>query len=129
MIGVVFGFIVFMRILRNALLDPAFRGLTISVALVLALGTTFYPFIEGWSVLDSLYFCVMTLTTVGFGDFTPETTAGKIFTILYVFIGLGFVMAFVTTIVQHSKIWAAFENDVPARELLDADQGGVPGAQ
>lgn len=111
MVAVVFGFVIFLRVLRNALQDPAFRGLATSVALVLALGTALYPFIEGWSVLDSLYFCVITLTTVGFGDPAPETTAGKIFTILYVFMGLGFVMAFVTTLVQRSKIWAAAEDN------------------
>lgn len=126
MVALFFGFIVFMRILRNALQDPAFRGLTISVALVLAMGTALYPIMEGWSVLDSLYFCVITLTTVGFGDFTPETTAGKIFTILYVFMGLGFVMAFVTTLVQRSKLWAQVADDGSASEQLDADQGGVP---
>ena len=125
---VLFGFLVFIRILRNALKDPAFRGLSTSVALVLAIGTAVYPIMEDWSVLDSLYFCVITLTTVGFGDITPETTAGKIFTILYVFIGLGFVMAFVTTLVQRSKIWADDANDAPARDLLDADQRGAPGA-
>ncbi len=111
MVAVVFGFVVFLRVLRNALRDPAFRGLAISVALVLALGTAIYPIVEGWSVLDSLYFCVITLTTVGFGDLAPETTAGKIFTILYVFMGLGFIMAFVTTLVQRSKIWAEAEDN------------------
>ena len=111
MFAVFFGFVVFMRVLRNALKDPAFRGLATSVALVLALGTALYPFIEGWSVLDSLYFCVITLTTVGFGDVAPETTAGKTFTILYVFVGLGFIMAFVTTIAQRSKTWADAEDD------------------
>lgn len=127
--GVVFGFIVLMRILRNALQDLVFRGLTISVALVLAMGTALYPIMEGWSVLDSLYFCVITLTTVGFGDFTPETTAGKMFTILYVCMGLGFIMAFVTTLVQPSRIWAQVEDDGSASDRLDADQGGVPEAQ
>ncbi len=96
------------------------RGLRKSVALVLGMGTALYPIMEGWSVLDSLYFSVITLTTIGFGDFTPETTAGKIFTILYVFIGLGFIMAFVTTLVQRSRIWAEAEDDAPAKELLDS---------
>ena len=117
MLPVVFGFIVFIRILRNALKDPAFRGLSVSVALVLAMGTSLYPIMEGWSVLDSLYFCVITLTTIGYGDFSPETTAGKIFTIFYVFMGLGFIMAFVTTLVQRSKIWAEAEDDVHTKKL------------
>ena len=102
----IFGLIVFTRVLRNALRDPAFRGLTVSVAVILAMGTAVYRVLEDWSVLDSLYFCVITLTTIGFGDFSPETAEGKIFTIFYVFVGLGFIMAFVTTLVQRSKFWA-----------------------
>ena len=123
MVALFFGFLVFVRILRNALQDPAFRGLTTSVALVLGVGTAFYPVLEGWSILDSLYFCVITLTTVGFGDFHPETTAGKIFTICYVFTGLGFVMAFVTTLVQRSSSWAE-PPDAAEPTTMDSSDAG-----
>jgi heme/copper-type cytochrome/quinol oxidase subunit 1 len=37
----------------------------------------------------------MTLTTIGFGDFVPATDLGKIFTIVYVFMGLGILLGFV----------------------------------
>ena len=36
-----------------------------------------YQAIEDWSFLDSTYFAVVTLFTIGFGDFTPETHLGK----------------------------------------------------
>lgn len=128
MFGLIIGVTVFIRILRNAMRDPQFRGLAGSVALVLAAGTTSYPLIEGWSVLDSLYFSVITLTTVGFGDFAPETAVGKLFTIIYIFIGLGFIMAFVTTIVQRSKFWTMDIDDPPGdhepADGKEADAGG-----
>jgi hypothetical protein len=38
-------------------------------------------------LLDSLYFSVITLATVAYGDFSPYTMAGKIFTVFYIFIG------------------------------------------
>ena len=54
-------------------------------------GTVFFTLVEGWSVLDSFYFSVTTLTTVGFGDPAPATAAGKIFPIVYILVGLGVI--------------------------------------
>ena len=42
----------------------------------------------------------MTLATVGYGDFHPVTAAGKVFTIVYVFLGVGVLVAFVTRLAQ-----------------------------
>src|SRR5262249_12523013 len=39
-----------------------------------------------------------TLTTVEYGDFSPETTAGKLFTVVYVLVGVGLLLAFLTTV-------------------------------
>lgn len=58
--------------------------------LVLLLGGMLgYNRLEGWRYLDALYFSAYTLTTVGYGDFVPKTDMGKIFTIGYVFFGVG----------------------------------------
>lgn len=72
-----------------------FQGLLILVILVIFVGTLSYSFFEGWNLIDSLYFTVVTLTTVGFGDFAPKTDFGKIFTVVYIFIGLGLILAFI----------------------------------
>ena len=69
--------------------DPQFRALLLLYAALLLIGTAFYVRTEGWSVLDALYFCVVTLATVGYGDFAPRTSLGKVFTIVYVLIGAG----------------------------------------
>ena len=53
-------------------------------------GAYIYHIIEGWKYLDSLYFVVMTATTVGYGDFVPKTDAGKIFTMFFSFLGVVF---------------------------------------
>ncbi|WP_235283563.1 MULTISPECIES: potassium channel family protein [unclassified Methanosarcina] len=87
--------------LRKMLEDEKFRSLLYIAALTLVIGTFFYHSVEGWSWLDSLYFSVITLTTVGYGDFTPETNYGKIFTIIYIFIGLGILIGFVTPIGEY----------------------------
>ncbi len=59
----------------------------------LLLGTLVYHWLEGWNYLDALYFCVITLTTIGYGDFTPKTPLGKAFTIFYVINGIVILLA------------------------------------
>lgn len=62
--------------------DEEFRTLIILMLATLVTGSIFYSIVEGWSVIDSIYFCVMTIATVGYGDFSPSTALSKIFTIL-----------------------------------------------
>ena len=69
----------------------------IMVFLFLLLGGSYiYSSVEGWSYLDSVYFSVATVTTVGYGDFVPQTDAGKIFTIFFSFAGIGMALYFFT---------------------------------
>ncbi|WP_419880535.1 potassium channel family protein [Peribacillus sp. B-H-3] len=65
------------------------------VLLLLLSGTIFYHKEEGLSILDALYFCVTTLTTVGNAEFVPQTNIGKIFTIIYIFAGTGLTFSVV----------------------------------
>src|SRR5215210_1848234 len=92
----------FLRALWYSLRDPEFQALFFLVVVTLASGTLFYSSVEGWTLLDSLYFSVITLTTVGYGDFSPSTTAGKIFTMFYIFIGIGIILGFVNAVAERS---------------------------
>jgi voltage-gated potassium channel len=56
---------------------------------VLITGTLGFYFIEGWSLIDSFYTTITTMATVGYGDFTPRTSEGKIFTIAVIVFGVG----------------------------------------
>lgn len=66
--------------------------ITLSLLALTLLGSTIgYALIEGWSLLDSLYMTVITLTTVGFGEINPLSPAGRIFTIFVILGGIGVV--------------------------------------
>jgi len=103
LIGLVLMLRRFLRTLRDAWKsDQAFRFLLALVISLLLSGTVFFTLVEGWSVLDSFYFSVTTLTTVGFGDPAPDTAAGKIFTMLYIFVGLGVIGGFINVLAKHT---------------------------
>ncbi len=102
MLSLYYALYTFFRGVRSALRDPEFEALLALAIIILIMGTSFYHAVEGWSWLDSLYFSVVTLTTVGYGDFTPHTVAGKIFTIVYILLGVGILFGFLNTLAHHA---------------------------
>lgn len=87
----------------NFVTSPGFDSLLILVLITLAIGTLFYNFVEGWGWIDSMYFSVISLTTVGYGDITPITTVGKIFTMFYLFVGIGILFGFINMIAKEAS--------------------------
>ncbi|PIE45071.1 MAG: hypothetical protein CSA44_02590 [Gammaproteobacteria bacterium] len=69
--------------------DEEFRFLFIFIVMLLIGSTLFYVNIEQWRIVDALYFSVMTMATVGYGDLTPTTDISKIFTMVYTFLSIG----------------------------------------
>ena len=89
------------RGLGSFLTDPTGQALLGIASVVVAVGAVFYRFVEDLVWVDSIYFSVITLTTVGYGDFSPTTTTGKVFTIFYVLAGIGIFVAVVTEVGAH----------------------------
>ncbi len=73
----------------------------IILLIILFIGATFYHYAEGWRYIDALYFSAATMTTVGYGDITPKTDIGKIFTIIFVFAGVGAALYGLSVIAAH----------------------------
>ncbi len=70
----------------------------------IGLGTVFYHFTEKLSWIDSFYFSVVTLATVGYGDIVPQTPAGKLFTSFYILIGIGIIAGFANILVRRAVL-------------------------
>ena len=51
------------------------------------------PCREPWTVIDALYFCIVCMSTVGYGDFSPSTTTSAAFTLVYIFVGVLWVFS------------------------------------
>lgn len=79
------------RFARRVFNDPLHR-LQASLIVLLALnivGTLMYMLIEGWSPIESLYMTVITIATVGFGEVRHLSPAGRVFTIILIYLGIG----------------------------------------
>jgi voltage-gated potassium channel Kch len=90
-------------IMLSFLKDKEYRQLLAITAIILAIGTISYHYIDGWTWIDALYFSIITLTTIGYGDFSPQTTAGKLFTIGYIVAGVGMILGFINAVFHHYK--------------------------
>jgi len=98
------------------------RLVLLSVVGVVTLGTAMFHVLEGWSILDSLYVTVQTVTTVGFGDLTPRTASGRAFAAVFMVISVGVVLYALTSTMQaivHSELFATYGRSRQMSKLRD----------
>jgi voltage-gated potassium channel len=92
----------------------------------IALGTFAYMRLEGWSAIDALYFSVVALATVGFGDLVPTTDLGKLFTVAYILFGIGILAAFASELTKDRR--AAVAARMAARRAAEHQPPTTPEA-
>jgi voltage-gated potassium channel Kch len=110
--------------------DPDTKALPVVAGSLILTGTIVYWRFEDWSFIQSLYFSVVTLTTVGYGDLTPTSDGTRIFTIIYILTGLGVLVALLSALAQqyirlttehshghsHERLSRRRQHDQPADE-------------
>mmetsp|Transcript_29376 Transcript_29376/g.64218 ORF Transcript_29376/g.64218 Transcript_29376/m.64218 type:complete len:519 (-) Transcript_29376:178-1734(-) len=102
--------------------------------LPVAVGTIFFMLNENWSFLDSLYWSIVTCTTVGYGDLTLTKESSRAFSFFYILIGFAFVGAAIGHVgtIQMERTMELKHNALLSRSLsldllsdFDKDGNGV----
>jgi hypothetical protein len=100
----------------DLLADRRTRPIFIYVFLIIGVGAALYHWLEGWSWLDSFYFVVVTLTTIGYGDFSPTTPLTKLITVFYGLNGV-VVLLMLFDVVRRVRRWEI--SDRPEEAKVD----------
>ena len=88
----------------DLLVDRRTRPLIVYVFIIIGVGAALYHWLEGWGWLDSFYFVVVTLTTIGYGDFSPTTSLTKLITIFYGLNGV-IILLMLFDVVRRVRRW------------------------
>lgn len=83
----------------------------------MCLAAFFFGLKEGWTVTQSIYYTTVTITTVGYGDFSPSSNWGKVVGIFYILFGL----AKIFTIVAGVALDVIAEAEKRALDAADDD--------
>jgi hypothetical protein len=116
------------------LLRAIVRSFTIT-AFILLFGTVAFHLLEGLSFTNAFYLSCITASTVGFGDFSPQTPKGRLFCIVYVLVGAATIANVLQSIAsvpvamrQHAlerKVLNQFGNRLDKKELVALTHQGA----
>jgi voltage-gated potassium channel len=82
----------------------SFATITISFMSIVTLATVFFHYVEDWRWLDSIYFVIVTVATVGYGNLAPETDIGKIANIIVIIVGIGLFGVFANQLLKRQAL-------------------------
>lgn len=90
---------------------------------LMAIGTLGYMAIEGWSLFDALFMAATTITTVGFGEVRPLSSAGRLFTIGLLLAGLAalwYALSLLVRVALEGELGARWEERRMERQVEHA---------
>ncbi|MBU0980450.1 MAG: potassium channel family protein [Nanoarchaeota archaeon] len=76
-------------------------GVLSAIMLLVITGSYAYHHLEGWSYVDSAYFSITTMTTIGYGDLHPTNDKSKMFTMGYALVGVGIMLYALSILASH----------------------------
>mmetsp|Transcript_41189 Transcript_41189/g.132592 ORF Transcript_41189/g.132592 Transcript_41189/m.132592 type:complete len:464 (-) Transcript_41189:107-1498(-) len=101
-----------------SMLPANFLSASALLLIACAVGMGFY--MEGWCVLETLYFVTQIVTTVGYGDFCPKTDAMRIWTAF-------FILFCLTILAQLMSNWTAYIESLEESTVSNVIGGMVDG--
>ena len=76
------------------------------LAVVIVVGIGGYMLIDGWNLFDAFYMTIITISTVGYSELHPQSTAGRAFTSVLIVFGVGTMLfgfgVFAETLAENS---------------------------
>ncbi|KAI3785111.1 hypothetical protein L1987_44223 [Smallanthus sonchifolius] len=116
---------------RTAGVRLSLKRVAILLSAYLALGTVCFFLVRDQisgkktnGILDSVYFCVVTMTTVGYGDLVPQTNFAKLLACIFVFLGMflgGFALSKAADYIVEKEV-TMFVKAIQVHEAFDPDQ-------
>ena len=64
-----------------------FAHMVAALTVYLTIGALVMTRAEGWPIMDAVYFCIVTMSTVGYGDLNPSTAGTRAFTVFLIIVG------------------------------------------
>ena len=72
---------------------------TLSIALIIVfIGSVIMSIVEKISLGDALWWSIVTVTTVGYGDISPKTSIGRFVAAIVMIVGIGFISSLTSTL-------------------------------
>ena len=84
----------------NAILAWGANPMTLQLIIYYGGGVVAFRYFENWAASDTIWFLTVTATTVGYGDFTPVTPLGRLFTAFFCLYGISVVLAALAPVIE-----------------------------
>ena len=87
----------------------------VALACIVLIGTLWYWLIEKWTLAESVYMTIITLSTVGFSEVRPLGERGRLFTVALILMGL-FTIGYIVNRFTEALIQGYFQEGIKLRQ-------------